>query len=108
MKAGTAQKMVLHSFSTAVMVRLGRTYSNLMIDVAPNNGKLRARQIAILRMATGAGERDCGAALDDSACELRVALVSLLSTVPADVARARLTAAGGNVRTALGTGRPGS
>ena len=108
MKAGTAQKMVLHSFSTAVMVRLGRTYSNLMIDVAPNNGKLRARQVAILKMATGAGDQSCGKALDDSAGDLRVALVSLLAAVETGVARARLADAGGDVRTALGASRPGS
>jgi N-acetylmuramic acid 6-phosphate etherase len=101
MKAGTAQKMVLHSFSSAVMVRLGRTYSNLMIDVAPNNGKLRARQVAILRMATGAAEQDCTAALDDAAGELRVALVALLAGVGTDLARTRVEAAGGDVRAAL-------
>jgi N-acetylmuramic acid 6-phosphate etherase len=86
------------------MVRLGRTYSNLMIDVAPNNGKLRARQVAILRMATGAVERDCTAALDDAAGELRVALVALLAGVATDVARARIEATGGDVRAALTAG----
>ena len=106
MKAGTAQKMVLHSFSTAVMVRLGRTYSNLMIDLAPNNGKLRARQVAMLGMATGADERACGAALEAAAGELRVALVALLAGVATDVARARVEAAGGDVRRAMASLRP--
>jgi len=107
MKAGTAQKMVLHSFSTAVMVRLGRTYSNLMIDLAPNNGKLRARQVALLGMATGAGERVCGEALDDAGGEVRVALVALLTGVGSDVARAEVEAAGGDVRAAVAR-RPGA
>ena len=108
MKAGTAQKMVLHSFSTAVMVRLGRTYSNLMVDLAPNNGKLRARQVAILRMATGALEQVCDQSLEDSDSDLRVALVALLAAVEPKVARARLAAAGGDVRAALGENPGGS
>ncbi|MET0418730.1 MAG: N-acetylmuramic acid 6-phosphate etherase, partial [Actinoplanes sp.] len=101
MKAGTAQKMALHSFSTAVLVRLGRTYSNLMVDVAPNNAKLRARQLAILEMATGAGGDECRAALALADGDLRVALVTTLAgTGPAE-ARERLAASGGNVRAAL-------
>ena len=101
MKAGTAQKMVLHSFSTAVMVRLGRTYSNLMIDVAPNSAKLRARQIAILEMATGVDEGTCTAALGSADGNLRVALVSLLQGLDPAEARTRLAAAGGDVRAAM-------
>ena len=101
MKAGTAQKLVLHSFSTAVMVRLGRTYSNLMVEVAPNNRKLRARQVAMLGMATGAGASECAAALADAGGELRVAVLALLAGVPAETARERLTATGGDVRAAL-------
>jgi N-acetylmuramic acid 6-phosphate etherase len=101
MKAGTAQKMALHSFSTAVLVRLGHTYSNLMIDVAPNNAKLRARQVAIVATATGAAEPECVAALERAGGDLRVALVTVLASVTAAEARARLDAAGGNVRAAL-------
>jgi N-acetylmuramic acid 6-phosphate etherase len=103
MKAGTAQKMALHSFSTAVMVRLGRTYSNLMIDMSPSNGKLRARQVAILHMATGVDETTCTATLDNAHGDVRVALVSLLTGVDVDAARARLEDVGGDVRAALGT-----
>ncbi len=101
MKAGTAQKMALHSFSTAVLVRLGHTYSNLMIDVAPNNAKLRARQIAILEAATGASAAQCRDALAEADGELRVALVAVLAQVTAVEARARLAAAGDDVRAAL-------
>jgi N-acetylmuramic acid 6-phosphate etherase len=101
MKAGTAQKMALHSFSTAVLVRLGHTYSNLMIDVAPNNAKLRARQVAILESATGADAAECLAALAGAGGELRIALVTMLAgTTPAE-ARERLRASGGDVRAAL-------
>jgi len=56
LKAGTAQKLMLNSFSTAVMVRLGRTWSNLMVDVVATNAKLRGRVIRILREASGADE----------------------------------------------------
>jgi N-acetylmuramic acid 6-phosphate etherase len=106
MKAGTAHKMVLHSFSTAVMVRLGRTYSNLMIDLAPSNNKLRARQVAILQMATGRDEQTCATVLDDASGELRVALVALLAGVDSSVARSRVRATGGDVRAAVGAGQP--
>jgi N-acetylmuramic acid 6-phosphate etherase len=106
MKAGTAQKMVLHSFSTAVMVRLGRTYSNLMIDVAPNSAKLRARQVAILEMAAGVDEGTCAAALENADGNLRVALVSLLLGLDSAQARTRLAAAGGDVRAAVGHASP--
>ncbi|MEK8109556.1 N-acetylmuramic acid 6-phosphate etherase [Micromonospora sp. M12] len=56
MKAGTAQKLVLNTFSTAVMVRLGRVYSNLMIDMVATNAKLRGRMISILVEATGCSD----------------------------------------------------
>ena len=101
MKAGTAQKMVLHSFSTAVMVRLGRTYSNLMIDVAANSAKVRARQVVILQMATGMDEQACLAVLAGATGDLRVALVSLLTGLDPAGARDRLAAAGGDVRAAV-------
>ena len=58
LKAGTAQKLVLNGFSTAVMVRLGRTWSNLMVDLVATNAKLRGRVIRILREASGADEAD--------------------------------------------------
>lgn len=60
MKAGTAQKLVLNALSTAAMVRLGRTYSNLMTDMLASNAKLRGRQVRMLSQATGAPPADCG------------------------------------------------
>jgi N-acetylmuramic acid 6-phosphate etherase len=101
MKAGTAQKMVLHSFSTAVMVRLGRTYSNLMIDVVAKSAKVRARQVVILEMATGMDEQACLAALTSAAGDLRVALVALLAGLGAAEARDWLAAVKGDVRAAV-------
>jgi N-acetylmuramic acid 6-phosphate etherase len=103
LKAGTAQKMVLNTFSTALAVRLGRTYQNLMVDMRATNAKLRGRVIELLIQATGAGENDCATALDLCGGELKVALVHLLSDGAATPRQAgdALTAARGRVRDAL-------
>ncbi|MET8756474.1 N-acetylmuramic acid 6-phosphate etherase [Lentzea sp. NPDC004782] len=101
MKAGSAQKLVLTSFSTAVMVKLGRTYSNLMVSMRATNAKLRGRTIRILHEATGLAENDCARALADAAGDLKVALVHLLSGVPTERAAAALKDTKGHVRNAL-------
>ncbi|MFD0818951.1 N-acetylmuramic acid 6-phosphate etherase, partial [Micromonospora zhanjiangensis] len=102
MKAATGQKLVLNAFSTAVMVRLGRVYSNLMIDMVATNAKLRGRMISILMAATGSAEPACRRALDQADGELKTALVALLSGAPVGDSRAALAGASGQVRTALG------
>ncbi|CAM3598375.1 N-acetylmuramic acid 6-phosphate etherase [Occultella aeris] len=86
MKAGTAQKMVLNMFSTAVMVRLGKTYSNLMTEVAPTNQKLRARTVRMLVQATDQDPERCAEVLA-AAGDARTALVALIAGI--DVAQAR-------------------
>jgi N-acetylmuramic acid 6-phosphate etherase len=101
MKAGTAQKLVLHSFSTAVMVRLGRTYSNLMVEMVATNAKLRGRLVAILVEATGETVDVCAAALADADGDVKVALVALLADLPVESARSALDRSGGVVRAAL-------
>lgn len=101
MKAGTAEKLVLNAYSTAVMVRMGRTYSNLMIDVAPINAKLRRRVVRLLTSATGADDRAAAEALRASGGETKPALVMLLAGVDADAARAALDASGGRARSAI-------
>jgi len=101
MKAGTAQKLVLNAFSTAVMVRLGRTYSNLMVDVVASNAKLRGRMLGILGEATGADEETCAAALSGADNELKTALVSLLGSVSPQQARTALREADGHAHLAL-------
>ncbi|MGW2477110.1 N-acetylmuramic acid 6-phosphate etherase [Streptomyces sp. NPDC001665] len=103
LKAATAHKMVLNSLSTAVMVAQGRTYSNLMVDVAATNEKLRGRVLNIVMEATGLDEDRCGAALEASGGELKTALVTLLAECSAQDARTALEAAGGSVRAALRT-----
>ncbi len=101
MKAGTAQKIVLTSFSTAVMVKFGRTYSNLMVSMRATNAKLRGRTLRILREATGLDQQECEVALDEAHGELKVALVHLLSGVETERAAVALGNADGHVRKAL-------
>jgi N-acetylmuramic acid 6-phosphate etherase len=101
LKAGTAQKLVLNSFSTAVMVRLGHTWSNLMVDMVATNAKLRGRVIRILREASGADEPTARTALEQASGELKPALLSLLAGVDPDTARAALERHHGSVAVAL-------
>lgn len=90
MKAATAQKMVLNAMSTAAMVRLGKTYSNLMIDMVPTNEKLRLRSVRMLVQATGADTEECARVLAEAQGSVRVALVALLSGRPVADAREAL------------------
>lgn len=101
MKAASAQKMVLNAISTATMIRLGYTYSNLMVGVVATNAKLRSRAVTILGQATGCDTEWCAGALAAAGEDVRVALVGLLGEVPVTEARSALDAAGGVVRTAL-------
>lgn len=108
LKAGTAQKMVLNMLSTGVMIRLGKTFSNLMVDVQPTNAKLRERARRIVReacvsMRKGLCEEDAGTLLDRCDGEVKTAIVVGLTDVSPAQARARLNAVHGNVRQALGT-----
>ena len=101
LKAGTAQKLILNSFSTAVMIRLGRTWSNLMVDVVATNAKLRGRVVRILQEATGASAERARQALDDAGGELKPALLSMLAGVDAATARGALEDHEGSVARAL-------
>jgi N-acetylmuramic acid 6-phosphate etherase len=101
LKAGSAQKMVLNSFSTALMVRLGRTYSNLMIDVERTNAKLQGRILTILREATGASPEACALALQAADGNARTALVSLATGTDVPTAAAALEDADHRTRVAI-------
>lgn len=101
LKAATAQKMVLNALSTMAMVRLGRTYSNLMAAVAGRNAKLRQRQLRILQEVTGAADSVCRDELARCHGDLRLALLCLLSGLDPEAAAAALAASGGSVRKAL-------
>ena len=101
MKAGTAQKLVLNTISTVSMVRLGKTFGNLMVDVVEGNAKLRTRARRAVELATGASNGEVEAALDAAGGDAKVAIVSLLAGVDAATAQARLDEHGGVVRRSL-------
>ena len=79
LKAGTAQKLVLNMLSTLTMVRLGKTYGNLMVDVRVTNEKLRDRAIRIVAQAAGVGHAEAEAALREAADDAKVAVTMLRS-----------------------------
>jgi N-acetylmuramic acid 6-phosphate etherase len=101
MKAGTAAKLVLNAMSTATMIRLGRTYSNLMVSMNALNSKLRGRVVKILVEATGMDAEICASALAESGGDTRAALVSLLCGVSPDRAVEALAGSRGSVRAAM-------
>jgi len=102
MKAGTATKMVLNILTTATMVRLGKTYGNLMVDLRASNEKLIGRSLRILQSLSGLELAEATAVLDASGGELKTAIVSQRLDIDADKARQRLQEAGGRLRAALG------
>jgi N-acetylmuramic acid 6-phosphate etherase len=102
LKAGTAQKLMLNSFSTALMVALGRTWSNLMVSVVATNAKLRRRTIRILAEALGTSNDDAAERLANADGDLRTALVVALTGAQSSDARASLEAHRGSVAGAIG------
>jgi len=101
LKAGTAQKLVLNTISTVAMIRLGKTFGNLMVDVVATNDKLRSRVRRIVAHATGAPDERVDAALAEADGDAKVAIVVLAAGVDTETARTRLAAADGLVRGAL-------
>ena len=102
LKSGTAQKMVLNMLSTAVMLRLGHGYDNLMIDLALTNQKLRQRVKRILMESSGKDVSAVEHALRQSEHNLRLALIMLKRGLTAQKAKRQLAAAKGDLRRALG------
>src|SRR5580765_2398231 len=94
LKAGTAQKLVLNTISTVAMIRLGKTYGDLMVDVAATNEKLRARARRAVQLATGASDHEVDGALAAAGGSAKVAIVSLLAGIGADSATERLERSG--------------
>lgn len=101
MRAGLAQRLWLTVFSSAVMVRLGRTHDNLMVNVAPVLEKLRRRRVAILMEATGVERPAAARLLDAAADDLGVAIVMQLTGASAERARAALDTHEGRTRSAV-------
>jgi N-acetylmuramic acid 6-phosphate etherase len=105
LKAGTAQKLVLNTISTVSMIRLGKVFDNLMVDVSASNEKLRDRARRIVQTVAHVGPDEAEAALAAAAGSAKVAIVSLRTGLDAEAARAQLAASGGDLRTALGDWR---
>lgn len=101
MKAGTAQKLVLNMLSTGVMIKLGKTYGNLMVDVQPTNLKLVARTRRIVMQATDATEEEAEAALSQCGHHPKTAILMLLKGVDAQKAETLLKESGGRIKAAL-------
>jgi N-acetylmuramic acid 6-phosphate etherase len=97
LKAGTAQKIALNTFSTAVMVRLHKVYGNLMVDLRATNAKLQARALRLTVLATGAEPARAQAALAACGSSVKVAIVMLKAGVDAATAGARLDVAQGDI-----------
>ncbi|MFJ9741828.1 N-acetylmuramic acid 6-phosphate etherase [Streptomyces sp. NPDC101166] len=101
LKAGTAQKLVLNMLSTITMIRLGKTYGNLMVDVRASNEKLRARSRRIVALATGAADEEIEAALTATGGEVKHAILALLAGVDGPSAARLLEESDGHLRAAL-------
>ena len=102
MKAGTAQKLVLNMISTAVMIRLGMTYSNWMINVNMTNAKLHERGVQILREILGVNAEDAKKLSDASGGRLKLAVIMGTLGCNRKEAEKRLNEGGGNLRKVLG------
>ncbi|MFF5312713.1 N-acetylmuramic acid 6-phosphate etherase [Streptomyces massasporeus] len=104
LKSGTAQKLVLNMLSTITMIRLGKTYGNLMVDVRASNDKLRARSHRIVALATGAGDKEIEEALTATDGEVKNAILAILADVDGPTAARLLEESGGHLRAALAAG----
>ena len=101
LKAGTAQKIALNTFSSALMVRLHKVYGNMMVDVRATNGKLVQRAINLTMQASGADAQAARLALESCGYRVKVAIVALKLGIDVAAAASRLDQTGGNVRATL-------
>lgn len=101
LKAGTAQKLVLNMISTIVMVRLGKTHGNLMVDLVATNEKLLARAVRMVQEITGATADAAATALSGADQHVKTAVVMIERATDAATARSLLTAAEGRLSRAL-------
>ena len=101
LKSGTAQKLILNMLSTASMIRLGKVYQNLMVDMRVTNQKLMQRAQRIVAEITGVSSEEAGKLLEQTGHEVKTAIVVALLGVSPEAARARIAAAGGVLREAL-------
>jgi N-acetylmuramic acid 6-phosphate etherase len=104
MKSGTAQKLVLNMLTTTAMIRLGKVYENMMVDLQLTNQKLVERSKRIIMMATGVDYDRAGKVLDEAKGHVKSAIVMIKANVSLDQAQKRIEAADGFVRAAIGEG----
>lgn len=104
LKAGTAQKLILNMISTASMIRLGKVYGNLMVDVRVSNQKLAERARRIIREVTGVSEDEAMSLLEQANNEVKTAIVMALLGVDATSARTQLAANQGVLREVIDQG----
>ena len=103
LKAGTAQKIALNTFSSALMVRLNKVYGNLMVDVKPTNAKLIRRSVSLVVLATGATEPIARTTLESSGHSVKTAIVAISKQLNAHDAETLLAQVHGSVRRAIAT-----
>ena len=101
MGAGTAQKCALNILSTGVAVRLGHAYAGLMVNMSPDNAKLKVRAVGIVAEAAGVDSARAEQALDEAGWSVKTAVMLCVARLNADGARARLAESGGDIRAAL-------
>ncbi|HTY38980.1 MAG TPA: N-acetylmuramic acid 6-phosphate etherase [Bacteroidota bacterium] len=102
MKSGTAQKLILNMISTTAMIRIGKVYGNMMVDLKTGSRKLKERAKRVVMISAGVGYEEATRALGKAGGHVKTAIVMLLRNVQAREARNRLHEAGGFVRTAIG------
>lgn len=101
LKSGTAQKLVLNMLTTASMIRIGKTYQNLMVDVNASNEKLLARAVRIVMQATDCTPQQAEAALEMTDNDVKLAILVRLTGLDVTAARNTLQSAGGFLRRAI-------
>ena len=106
LKSGTAQKLVLNMLTTASMIRIGKTYQNLMVDLHASNRKLLARAVRIVMQATDCTTEEAEQALERTNNDVKLAILVTLTGRDVEEARAALAAAGGFLRRAIEVGAP--
>jgi len=101
LKSGTAQKLVLNMLTTASMIRLGKCYQNLMVDLHPTNMKLIARAARIVMLATGCTPEQAQEALKRTDNDVKLAILMTVTGMPLEEAKLALRRAGGFLRKAI-------
>ena len=107
LKAGTATKMVLNMITTGAMIRLGKTYGNLMVDLKATNEKLKQRSHGLVKTLTGVGDTEAEQALRESDGEVKTAVVATYHQISPTEAREILNRFRGQLRPALDEGQGG-